>query len=108
MNVMNYFRRLSDRGQKPSTDWAWPYDVQPLVQRLAALDINDPLYPLLLGFLDAQILSQSSVALSPEALAQWAGRVNMCSDLKGELCQLWRQSHAPPAAGAKVGAGKAH
>lgn len=74
--------------------WSFPYDIQALRTRLAALDANDPLYPLLLGFLDAQIVSQAESQLSADATAQFAGRLQMCATLKAELANVWRQSHS--------------
>jgi hypothetical protein len=51
------------------------------------------LLPLLLGFLDAQIISQAETQLSVDATDQFAGRLKMCADLKTELVNVWRQSH---------------
>lgn len=66
-----------------------------LRQRLALLDANDPIYPLLLGFLDAQIVAQAETKLSTDAAEQFAGRLTMCATLKAELTNVWAQSHPP-------------
>lgn len=76
--------------------WSQTYDIGPLKQRLAGLDKTDPLYPLLLGFLDAQIVALADAKVSADAAQQFVGRQNMCADLKQELRSLWLQSHTPP------------
>ena len=78
--------------------WSHPYDVGALRARLAGLEAKDPLFPLLLGFLDAQIVANAEAQLSSDATAQFAGRMKMLADLKAELANVWRQSH--PAGGA--------
>jgi hypothetical protein len=73
--------------------WSCPYDISLLRARLAALDNSDPLFPLLMGFLDSQIVSQAEAQLSSDATQQFAGRLQMCATLKAELANVWRQSH---------------
>lgn len=90
---MNLFKR---KQSSPAQSWARPYDLAPLVERLAALDVGDPLYPLLLGFLDQQMVSQCSAVLDQDSIAMFAGRVKMCADLKEELGRVWLRSHQPP------------
>lgn len=74
--------------------WSLPYDPAPLKARLAALDAADPLYPLLLGFLDSTIVVQAETRVSPDAGAhQFVGRQNAVSELRGDLERLWAETH---------------
>jgi hypothetical protein len=82
----------------PPPQWSKSFDVGPLRQRLAGLDNTDALLPLLLGFLDAQIVAQAESRVSPELAQQVIGRANMCADLKLEILRLWREAHLPPKA----------
>jgi hypothetical protein len=80
-------------GKTSAPGWEHPYDVQGLRNRLAGLDAKDPLFPLLLGFLDAQIVAAAEAQLSSDATAQFAGRLKAFADTKAELANVWRQSH---------------
>lgn len=73
-----------------------PLDKVALKQRLAALDKTDPLFPLLLGWLDAQIVAQADGRVSEDMAAQFIGRLNMCADLKQEWRNVWLEAHRPP------------
>lgn len=87
LKIFKLFARRSNAG------WSHPYDVQALRNRLAGFDAKDPLFPLLIGFLDAQIVANAEAQLSSDATAQFAGRMKMLADLKAELANVWRQSH---------------
>ena len=79
---------------KPTRTWSLPYDPEPLRRRLAELPPTDALFPLLTAFLDATIVSQSTVRVADSASAQQlAGRLNMVADLKADWQTLWVDTH---------------
>lgn len=88
--------------QPPLPQWSTPYDESPLKARLGALPPNDPLYPLLLGYLDAAIVAHAGLPVPPEMAGQFVGKLNALDDLRSNLARLWHAAHQPPDA-AKVG-----
>jgi len=76
--------------------WSQPFDVKPLLQRLGNLPPDDPLYPLLLGYLDATIVHHADTRVSDDAAAhQYAGRLGMVATLRSDLTKLWHDAHRP-------------
>ena len=84
---------------KPETNpplWSLPYDVTALKQRLAQLPPDDPLYPLLLGYLDACVVNHADARVTTDQANQFVGRLNALADLRTDLHKLWREAHTPP------------
>lgn len=79
--------------------WSLPYNVQPLRERLAGLDSKDPLYPLLMGWLDAWAVMAADTRVSADHAAhQFVGQMNMIANIKSDLRGLWAETHRPPKA----------
>lgn len=76
--------------------WSKPYDVAALKQRLGQLPPDDPLYPLLLGYLDACVINHADVKVSPEMANQLVGKINALAELRSDFKTLWTVAHQPP------------
>jgi hypothetical protein len=76
--------------------WSLPYDVTPLKRRLAQLPADDPLYPLLLGYLDACVVNHAGVPVAPELANQFVGKLHALDELRSDLRVLWDTAHQPP------------
>lgn len=86
--------RLPFINRPPAKIWSHPYDVTALRARLAALAPDDPLHPLLLGYLDHCTVTWSDTRVTADDAAhQFVGRLNALADLRTDFQRLWAETH---------------
>jgi hypothetical protein len=73
------------------------HDLERLKARIGLLAADDPLWPMLLAWLEANIKTETHALAPPgigdEEAHRSRGRVGMLLDLEAQLNQLWRDSH---------------
>lgn len=76
------------------------FDYQKFKQRLAAIPGDDPLWPLLLEFLDANVHTETSISvqagLDDAEAHRFRGRIGMCMDLRSDLEKALREAKEQP------------
>ena len=84
------FRLPSSVLRPPSSGWSVPYDVKPLKQRLAALAVDDPLHPLLAGYIHHAIVAGAGTLVGPDegSAQRFVGRQNQLDDLARDWNKL--------------------
>ena len=75
------------------------FELTRLKARLEALPPDDPLWPQLLELLDAYLLTEAGMSVTPglddgEA-HRFRGRVGMLLDLRADLQRVWVEAHSP-------------
>jgi hypothetical protein len=73
------------------------HELEKLEARVGVLPLNDPLWPMLIALVNANVRSETEAVARPnigdEEAHRARGRVGMLLDVETQLSELWEKSH---------------